>query len=137
MALTRSPSAHKLILAAAVTAAITACSNGPKSASKQFYSAIGNGNTNKAMQMIDTVDISPQVQAMGINGKLRAAIDSLHQKAEAHGGLTAVQILSVKKIDDTHAKVTADMHFRDGTTQKSADTWVKAHGKWLLDVAQN
>lgn len=137
MALSPSKTSHKLILAAAVTAAIAACSSGPKGASQQFYSDIGNGNTDKALKLVDTADASPQAKLMGIDAKIRAGIESLHQKAEAHGGLQAVKILSMHQIDDTHANVTAEMKFRDGTIQKLTDTWVKHEGKWLLDVAQN
>lgn len=137
MALTRTEMSRKLIVAAAITTILAACSNGPKSASKQFYSAIGHGETNQAMKMIDTVDLSPQAQAMGVTSKLRAAIESMHNRAEAHGGLERVNILTVKKLNDTHARVTAQMKFRDGTTQTSTDNWVKLKGKWLLDTAQN
>ncbi len=137
MHLSHRQTSHKLILVAAITATMTACSSGPKSASKQFYSAIGNGNTDRAMKMIDMADISPEAQSMGVSSKLRAAIGALHQKAEAHGGVEAVKILSMQKIDDTHAKVTAEMKFHDGTTQQSTDNWVKLNGKWLLDTAQN
>lgn len=127
---------HNLIIAAAIAAALTACSASPNGASKNFYRAVGTGNTDKAMKMIDMVDIGPQAQLMGLNSKIRAAIESLHQKAQAHGGLASVEILSVHKIDDTHSKVTAELRFRDGTTQNSTDTWAKLHGKWLLDLAQ-
>ncbi len=137
MVLSRSASSRNLVLLAAVTAALAACSNGPKSASRQFYSAIGNGNTAKAIHMIDLVDLSPTAQAMGVTGKIRAAAESLHKRAEAHGGLSTVKILSMKKLDDNHAKVTAEMEFKDGTTQTSTDTWVKLHGRWLLDLTQN
>ncbi len=137
MPLSRRETPHRLILVAAITAALTACSSGPKSASKQFYSAIGNGNTDRAMKMIDMADISPDAQAMGVSSKLRAAIGALHQKAEAHGGVELVKILSAKTIDGSHAQVTAEMKFRDGTTQKSTDNWVKLNGKWLLDTAQD
>lgn len=137
MALSPSKASHKLILVAAVTAAMAACSSGPKGASQQFYSDIGNGNTDKALKLVDTADVPPQAQLMGLSAKIRAAIESLHQKAEAHGGLQVVKILSVKRLDDTHAKVTAEMKFRDGTTQESTDTWIKLKGKWLLDVDQN
>lgn len=136
MGLSRRTTPHNLIIAAAIAAAMTACSTGPTGASKSFYRAIGDGNTDKAMTMVDMVDIAPQAQLLGLNSKIRAAMDSLHQRAQAHGGLALVKILSVQKIDDTHSKVTAELKFRDGTTQKSADTWVKLHGKWLLDLAQ-
>ena len=137
MVLSHNKSAHKLVLVAAVTAALAACSNGPKGASKDFYSAIGSGNTDQAMKMVDFVDVGPQAQLMGLNSKIRAAIESLHQKAQAHGGLDHVTILSVHKIDDTHARVTAELKFHDGTLQKSTDTWIKLKGKWLLDLQSN
>lgn len=137
MVLSRSETTRRLILVATITAAITACSSGPKGASKTFYSALGNGNTDKAMKMLDMTDIPPQAQLLNINAKIRSSMASFHQKAVAHGGLEGVKILSVQRIDATHTKVTADLKFRDGSNEKVEDLWVKIKGKWLLDVAND
>lgn len=128
---------QKVIVVAAVATALTACSSGPKAASKDFYSDIGNGQTDQAMKLIDTAGIPPAAQLVDVNSKIRAAMEATHQQAEAHGGLDQVKILSLKQIDADHAKVSAEMVFHDGTVQQSTDTWIKRNGKWLMAVTQN
>lgn len=128
---------QKIMVVAAVATALTACSSGPKSASKDFYSDIGNGHPDQAMKLIDTASIPPAAQLVDVNGKIRAAMEATHQQAEAHGGLAQVKILSMQQIDADHAKVSTEMVFHDGTNQKTTDTWVKRNGKWLMAVTQN
>ena len=137
MALKHRATSQNVILVAAVATALTACSNGPKTASKDFYSDIGNGHPDQAMKLIDTADVPPAAQLVDVNAKIRAAMEATHQQAESHGGLDQVKILSMQQIDAAHAKVSAEMVFHDGTVQQSTDTWVKRKGKWLMAVTQN
>ena len=137
MALKHRATSQNVILVAAVATALTACSSGPKTASKDFYTDIGNGHPDQAMKLIDTADVPPAAQLVDVNGKIRAAMEATHQQAETHGGLDQVKILSMQQIDADHAKVSAEMVFHDGTNQQTTDTWVKKNGKWLMAVTQN
>lgn len=135
--LNRIKTSRQVLLAVALTSTLAACSSGPKGASEDFYTAAANGQTDKAMKMIDLADMSPQDIAMGASGKLQAVLESIHQKALANGGLDKVKILNVTKIDDSHTQVTAQLVFKDGVTMVSRDSWVKLNGKWLLNPGQN
>ena len=135
--LKRIKTSRQVLIAVALASALAACSSGPKESSEDFYTAAANGNTDKAMKMIDMADISPQDLSMGATGKLQAVLESIHQKAQAHGGLDTVKVLSVNKIDDSHTQVTAQLVFKDGGTMVSKDNWIKLNGKWLLNPGQN
>ncbi len=133
----RVKSSRQTLLILALTSVLAACSSGPKGASEDFYTAVANGHTNKAMKMIDLADIPPQDISMGATGKLQAVLESIYQKAQAHGGLDKVKILSVNKIDESHTQVTAQLVFKDGGTMVSRDSWIKLNDKWFLNPEQN
>jgi len=99
----------------------------PSSAVRSFFSAIDNGENEKALRHFEPA-IAEEV------GKIRIIIDAYISGSKEAGGIEKMDIISETVRTDSKVKVDYRLHFGNGEAEEGSLLAVQIKGRWYLTV---
>lgn len=114
---------------------LAACSaNDPESTVKDFYQAVAAGEVEDAVEMVDFRKVRKEHLEDFSTAKLKEEFLEKKTSMEKRGGLSSIEIVSVKLKDEDHARVESTLHFDNGDKKSARDRLVRVDGEWMLSV---
>lgn len=108
--------------------AIASCSSrdGPEAVAKAFICDVAAGRQAEALERYD-----PRLREVG-GMVLGMSLAEGTARARRKGGVKDVRIVSTDLTDDTHATVTAEVHYGDGSTNRESGKVRQIQGRWYV-----
>lgn len=108
--------------------AVACLASGPEATVKRFYSAIEDGEVDKAADLL-----SSRIVSLLGEDKLRKALSEQALEIQKKGGIKSVNIDEMNEVGEiAEGKVT--ITFGDGSTKTDTVKLLKEDGKWKLDA---
>lgn len=108
--------------------AVACLASGPEATVKRFYSAIEDGEVDKAAGLL-----SSRIVSLLGEDKLRKALSEQALEIQKKGGIKSINIDEMNEVGEiAEGKVT--ITFGDGSTKTDTVKLLKEDGKWKLDA---
>jgi Domain of unknown function (DUF4878) len=108
--------------------ALACLASGPEATVKRFYSAVEDGEIDKAAEML-----SSRIVGMMGKDKLHRALSEQALDIKKKGGIKSLKIDEMTEVGEiAEGKVT--LTFGDGSTKSDKVKLIKEEGKWKLDA---
>lgn len=108
--------------------AVACLASGPEATVKRFYSAIEDGEVDKAAGLL-----SSRIVSLLGEDKLRKALSEQALEIQKKGGIKSINIDEMNEVGEiAEGKVT--LTFGDGSTKTDTVKLLKEDGKWKLDA---
>lgn len=114
------------VLSAALAIASCSSEDGPRDVAKAFVSDVGAGRQAEAVERFD-----PRLREVG-GMMLGMALAEGTARARRKGGLKEVRVIQTDRTDDTHAVVTTEIRYGDGSTRRDSGKVREVDGKWYV-----
>lgn len=123
-------SARLEVLVLAATLAASGCSRAgdPGDAASAFVSEVAKGRQAEALERVD-----PQLRQIG-GMMLGMGLAEGTARAKRNGGLKEVRVLRSERTDDTHAVVTTETFYNDGSSRRDTGKLRLFEGTWFVTM---
>lgn len=100
-----------------------------------YYTAIANGKTDEALELIDFSTAKPDEIGL-IKEKLKALMGEMKERIfDSQGGLKSIEITNKEFSDDKKTvNISYIIHFNNGSQKVDNITLVNIDGKWKIHV---